>query len=437
MRLLYSESGQKRRINNMISPVHKWTAERTGLQDKLNDWTLRNWQHEKLRQFVTYAKENTRFYRDLPGNFNDITELPFTFPTDIADPMAFLAISPGDVERITTLNTSGTTGDRKRIFFSIGDIERIKDYFAVGMSSLTVKGWHTQILISDDTINSLGYLLREALGTLGITSSILPVIPDKDFAISASRGADCIVGMPAELLYMCRTEPGLRPKSILLTADYIPQSIVKALRETWECDVFTHYGMTETGFGYAVDCEYHSGHHTRDAEIIVEIVDPMTGKPSISGEKGEIVLTMLSNEAMPLIRYRTGDLSYFIESTCKCGGSLRRLGTIESRFEDDIIVPGFPNLNIHVLDEILFSISFVRGFNAAFTRQENDSHLYLVIDSTEKINPTTFDPIVYPGMHIHIRYGTCDPFTHRGKRRIYTDINHPLLKDYFNSKRTI
>jgi phenylacetate-coenzyme A ligase PaaK-like adenylate-forming protein len=433
VRLLFNDGKENTLKRLMISPVHTWITEKTGLLGNLNSQSLTEWQLEQVRATVEYAKKNTRFYHNLPEFIGNLEELPFTTAADLAkDPMEFLAIPRSEVARITTLTTSGTTGLKKRIFFSEGDIERIRQYFAVGMKSLTTAGQQAAILISDDTVNSLGYLLRKALERINVTSEIHYNLPDNDAAIDAARYAGCIVGMPAEVLYMCRSCPDLRPESILLTADYIPESIIKTVSETWKCEVFSHYGMTEVGFGYAVDCEHHEGHHTRDADVLVEIIDPLTGKTCKPGQKGEVVLTMFSNEAMPLIRYRTGDLSHFITTPCKCGSNLKKLGRIISRYEDDIILPDGQLMNIHLLDEILFGMPAIKGFDAAFITQEGKNHLFLVIDATDEIAESQFAGLLPPGIQIHIQYGENDPFTHRGKRRVHRDLLNPVFACFTN-----
>lgn len=307
----------------MISPVNTWVAERTSLHGNLNPETLLKWQREKLKAQIQYARNNTKFYRTKLRDDRELTELPFTSPSDITDdPFAFLAIPQNLVARVTTLSNSGTTNLRKRIFFSRADLERTVDFFAAGMSTMTCKGEHAQILLSNKTENSLGSLLRESLSRLGVISEISAAIKTANKATKASRGADCLVGMPAEILYMSRTAPELRPKSVLLAADYAPQSVIDSIKETWKCDVFTHYGHTEFGFGCAVDCKNHNGHHLRNADLIFEIVDLQTNKPVNPGKRGEIVITTLSNEAMPLIRYRTGNISRIINEPCGCGGIL-------------------------------------------------------------------------------------------------------------------
>ena len=406
----------------MISPVEIWIAERTGLGNRLSPESLSEWQREKLRNAVLYARTRTRFYRDLEYPSAGAAGLPFTTPADIAaDPPAFLAIPPGDVARVTTLMTSGTTGIRKRIFFSESDLERTRNFFATGMKTLVTTGQHTLILISDDTENSLGSLLRSALSRIGVSADILYGMQDAEEVARAARGADCLVGMPAELLYLSRLHPDLRPGSILLTADYVPRCVVKSIADTWKCRVYTHYGLTEVGFGFAVDCDSHRGHHCRVADFFIEIIDPETGLPVKSGIPGEIVITSLASEAMPLIRYRTGDRSRLIDSRCGCGGMSPRLGRIEGRYENDIPVGGGQFISIHQLDELLFADPAVRSFRASLVQAVGKNRLLLSIDSKESVDRTGLTAGLPGNLEISVEYGRIDPFSCRGKRRIQTE----------------
>jgi phenylacetate-CoA ligase len=404
----------------MISPVETWVADRTGLRGSLNPEALLTWQHEKLKTLIEYARKNSKFYREKLTDNEHLTELPFTSPSDIVeDPLAFLAVPQREVARVTTLANSGTTRLKKRIFFSKADLERTVDFFAAGMCTMTSKGEHAQILISNKTENSLGSLLRESLSRIGVISEIAGAIKTVSTAINASQDADCLIGMPAEILYMSRVERGLRPKSVLLAADFVPQSVIDSIKETWKCNVFTHYGHTEFGFGCAVDCEQHNGHHLRDADLIFEIIDPQTGTPTYPGNIGEIVITTLSNEAMPLIRYRTGNLSHIINTPCRCGGLLPRLGRIEGRIESNIPVGGGQTLSIHQLDEIIFADPVVRGFDALLTHEGEGSTLHLTVDAYNCLDLASLAAKLPEGLGIEVKYGKADPFSHRGKRRIH------------------
>jgi phenylacetate-coenzyme A ligase PaaK-like adenylate-forming protein len=406
----------------MISPVNKWIAERTGLLADLNVETLRQWQQKKLEALIVYARRNSRFYQEKLPNTNKLTDLPFTLPAYIADdPLSFLAIPQSEVVRVTTLANSGTTRLKKRIFFSEADLERTIDFFTAGMSTMVCKGDHVQILISNRTENSLGSLLKQSLERIGVASEISGAIKTANAAIEASRKADCLVGMPAEIFYMSRTEQNLRPKSVLLTADHVPQSVIESIKETWKCNVFTHYGHTEFGYGCAVDCGHHNGHHLRDADIICEIINPETGKPVHQGEHGEIVITTLSNEAMPLIRYRTGNISCIFDEPCGCGSLLHRLGRIEGRYESVISVGNGKTITIHQLDELIFRNPVVRGFDALLKNDSGRKTLQLTVDSLGSVDLDFITKKLPSEVNLKVIYGEADPFTHRRKRRLYIE----------------
>jgi phenylacetate-CoA ligase len=400
----------------MISPVHTWVAEKTGIKNDLNPATLRKWQIEKLKSLIEYASHKSKFYRDhLNKNYDHLTDLPFTLPSDIVrEPLAFLAVPQKNVERIATLKNSGTTLSQKRIFFTKKDLDRTIDFFSVGMSGMVTEGERVQILISSDTRYSLGNLLKESLSRIGVTAKISNEISSVIKAIEASQNADCIVGMPSEMLYLSCIEPGLRPKSILLAGDHVPQSVINRLKETWKCDVFTHYGHTEFGYGCAVDCAFHDGFHLRDADLIFEIIDPMNSKPVKSGESGEIVITTLNNEAMPLIRYRTGNIASITDAHCKCGGSLFRLKNMKGRYRNDILLKNGSVLNINQIDERIYAVPSIRAYHAVL----NNEVLELTIDSTEQINIGSLSSML-PAVKLKIIRGNADPFRCREKRSIY------------------
>ncbi|NJO87605.1 MAG: phenylacetate--CoA ligase family protein [Chloroflexia bacterium] len=277
---------------------------------------------------------------------------------------------------------------------------------------------HVKILISNRTENSLGSLLKEGISKLGANAEIVGTINTVEKAIKVSINADCLVGMPAELLYMSKKAPFLRPKSVLLAADYIPQSIIGSIKDTWKCEVYSHYGHTEFGYGCAVDCKFNHGLHLRDAHFIFEIIDPETGIPVKQGEKGEIVITTLSNEAMPLIRYRTGNISSFVTEACKCGGNLHRFSRLDGRYESVISLGNGKSISIHQLDELLFANKSVSGFEACLIKESGKTTLLLKIESSQNIDEEIFLKILPDEVDLKIEYGSFDPFKNRGKRRI-------------------
>jgi hypothetical protein len=131
--------------------------------------------------------------------------------------------------------------------------------------------------------------------------------------------------------------------------------------------------MTESGFGLAVQCAAHESHHRRDVEFIAEIIDPASERPLPDGQWGELALTSLLNEAMPLVRYRTGDITRRVTAPCTCGGYLPRLDKIKGRLAN--IAQPYP---IHALDEALFRLPELLDYRARFSGADT---LALTMDS--------------------------------------------------------
>jgi phenylacetate-CoA ligase len=218
----------------------------------------------------------------------------------------------------------------------------------------------------------VGDLLRNALALMGVAGVVHGPIRDIKTAIGQiiDGAIDSLVGIPAQVLALARhpdsarIPPG-RIRSILLSTDYVPRAVTAALRQTWDCDVFQHYGMTEMGYGGGVGCAAHDGYHLREADLLFEIVDPVTGQPVRDGRQGEVVFTTLNRRAMPLIRYRTGDLAAWIEAPCPCGSVLRRMGWVQGRRRDKIRLADGSLLDPTDLDEALFPLPEVIDFQAA------------------------------------------------------------------------
>ena len=147
--------------------------------------------------------------------------------------------------------------------------------------------------------------------------------------------------------------------------------------------------MTEMGWGGGVECEARDGYHLREADLFVEIVDPETGRPLPDGESGEIVVTTLTRAGMPLVRYRTGDISRFHTSPCPCGTVLKRLDRITGRMSDgDCLVSGM-SLTQPILDEALFSLPGVMDFSAVLTACQNRDCLTITLGLCRDADPDT------------------------------------------------
>ncbi len=402
----------------MTCAIDTWTLAQAGLAEA-DPAALRAWQLARLAETLSRIQSHSRLQAPRLQSFDGtLDSLPFSWPSEIAaDPLAFLCIPQGQVARATTVCTSGTTGPKKRIFFSQADLERTVSFFALGMAMLVEAGQEALILMGADTEHSIARLLQTAVGRLGARARIGDLAWGAEETLAAARSAHCLVGLPAELLYLCRKDGALRPRTVLLSADYVPECVIKTLQERWGCRVFTHFGMTETGFGCAVQCEAGEGHHVRHPELLLEVVDPQSGRPLRPGEPGELVVTTFAQEAMPLLRYRTGDRARLVADPCPCGGTLPRLGRVEGRRENDLPVGG-GILSIHRLDARLFGMPQVRGFRASLDRSTSRPTLALTVEAEAPVAIDTIVEALPPGLDLVLTYGEASPLTTRGKRRI-------------------
>ncbi|MEZ4525764.1 MAG: AMP-binding protein [Desulfobacterales bacterium] len=358
------------------------------------------YQLARLRETIDRCREKSPFYRRHLKGFSggDLTslqclaDLPFTTAQDIADDsLQFLCVSQDDIKRVVTLQTSGTTDNPKRLYFTQEDLKLTIDYFARAMSSFVHAGEKVLILLPGEKPDSVGDLIARGLERIQVKGLIHGPVRDPAQTaqeINAHKPA-CLIGIPTQVLWLARTQdiPKGIIRNIILTTDYVPVAIVRAVEEVWGCRVFSHYGMTETGLGGGVECMAQAGYHLREADLHFEIIDPDTGLPKPEGESGEIVFTTLTRKGMPLIRYRTGDLSRFLPEPCRCGTILKRLERVRGRLGNRVQL-GADMLRMADLDEALFPIPALLNYQAAVT-QKNQSPLLQITLCAETADRTS------------------------------------------------
>lgn len=308
-----------------------------------------------IRETIAHARTNSCFYQqfprwpeELPQSLADAQCLPFTWPEDLArnDP-PLIAAPRNQVARMVTLESSGTTGAPKRIAFSDKDLENTIDYFHRGMSQFTRAGDRVGIVFPATRSGSIGQGLCEATRRLKATPLTAPDVSSADALLDWLRAEqpDVLFGLPVPFFAAARLslcDGGLvpHPRAILISADHACRTIIEGLEIMWGTSVFNHWGMTETGYGGALECVCHDGLHVRETDLYLEIVDPLSGTVLPEGAYGEITITTLSREVLPLIRYRTGDLGLLVDAPCTCGNVTRRLYGPDDRLLTDLELPG-------------------------------------------------------------------------------------------------
>jgi phenylacetate-CoA ligase len=374
------------------TPLEAWIGAKIGCtvaapsRDEIEEYQL-----GRLNETLRLAGERSPFYRELLGGsppppLRDLAEfarLPFTCAEDLRLHGPSIPCAPrGSTGKVVTLDSSGTSGDPKQVLFTFRDQELTIDYFEVGMSTLVGPGDRVLILLPGERQGSVGDLLASGLRRIGATAIPYGLVrsASETVALMLRERVTSLVGIPVQIRALAESWGDLAagakgPRSILLGSDYVPRAVVRGLREAWSCEVFEHYGTTEMGLGGGVECEAHEGYHMREADLLIEIVEPESGTRLPDGERGEVVFTTLTREGMPLIRYRTGDLSRIIPEPCPCGSVLRRLAKIESRMGDAVPIGGDQVLTMPDLDESIFESRGIVDFAASAIREAGTTRL--------------------------------------------------------------
>lgn len=377
------------------TPLHSWIAGKLGVgSEALSRECIAAKQLALLNETIAWVRERSAFYRGrlahLPAapltSLEDIRELPFTTPADLArDAGLCICVSQDEIRRVVTLLTSGTGGAPKRIFFTEADLELALDFFEHGVSAVAAPGGRMVIALPVDREDSVGSQLARGIARAGV----IPVpcglfaSPASALALLESHRAAALIGLPVQVLGLAGYAESVGStafhdlRSIVLCSDHVPSSLVRALRRRTEAAIFEHYGMTEMGLGGGIDCEAHAGYHLRECDFLFEIVDPASGEPLPEGEEGEIVFTTLTRRGMPLIRYRTGDLSRVLPGLCACGTPLRRLERVRNRIDSGVSLGACGTVTQSALDEALFAVDGVVDFAATLTRGA-PTHLEIV-----------------------------------------------------------
>ncbi len=306
----------------------------------------------RLNETLTRLKQRGGIYAAYPDKLETLAQLqtlPFTTPEMLsANPGKFLLTSQSEVSRVISGATSGTTGPAKRVFYTERDTEHTIGFFAAGISEMLAPGEKCFIAFPFTGPFGLGDLIAKAVERLGgepIRAGFGQTWGETCSLVRQTQ-PETYIGFPVTLLSLARMYgPGVPIQRALVSGDACPEGVMEELEKLLGSRLYPHYGSRECGLGGAVTCQAFEGMHLRENHIIPEIIDEH-GNVLADGEYGELVITTIGAEAMPLIRYRTGDYTRILPP-CPCGGVTKRLDTV-SRKESLIA--------IEQLDSVLFRI---------------------------------------------------------------------------------
>lgn len=340
----------------------------------MNIASLRALQFARLRNLVEHLYATVPFYKhkfDAMGvkphdikSLNDISKLPFTTKSDLREtyPYGLLAVPQSEIVEIHM--SSGTTGTPVVAAYTARDL----DDWAEGMAR-TLSGAGAT---SNDTVqNAYGYGLFTGgmgvhHGSRKLGASIIPASSgntQKQLTLMRDFKANIFTCTPSYAMYMAEkaSELGIDVKKLDLRAGCFgaepwSEGMRKKIEEAWNIKAYDIYGLTEiTGPGSAFECSEQEGMHFNEDLWYPEIINPDTGESLPDGEKGELVITTLTKEGTPIIRYRTRDITYIYPEQCCCGRTTRRIHRLFGRTDDLLIIRGvnvFPSQIENALVEI-------------------------------------------------------------------------------------
>jgi phenylacetate-CoA ligase len=360
---------------------------------------LKKIQLERLKKTVEHCYNNVPHYKNKfdeiglkPSDINsldDLSKIPYTNKDDIRQnyPYGMFAVPMDEVVRIHA--SSGTTGKPTVVGYTKNDLEMWSDC----MARLIMAGGVTK---SDIVQVSFGYgLFTGAFGLhYGLEKVGCAVIPmssgntEKQINIMKDFHATALVGTPSYALHLAEvmqemgySNDDFKLKFGLFGAEASTEEMRSELETKLGITATENYGMSELiGPGVAGECIYKCGMHINDDHFIVETINPDTGELLKEGEKGELVITPISKEAFPILRYRTRDIARILTEKCKCGRTSKRIEKIKGRSDDMLIIKGV-NVFPSQIETALFGIDHISpNYQILVTKQGHFDALEVVVE---------------------------------------------------------
>ena len=312
-------------------------------------------QLDRLRETVRWTVERVAPMRERVGaattirDLDDLHTLPFTRKTDLREhyPFGLFAVPRAELVRVHA--SSGTKGKPTIVGYTAGDLDVWREVMARLMVAAGARPGHT-------LHNAYGYGLFT--GGLGfhdggerVGMAVVPVSSGntaRHHLLLQDLRPEGLAATPSFALHIGESlrAAGGHPEALglrygMFGAEPWTEGMRRALERVWRCLAYDVYGLSEIiGPGVAGECEAREGLHVADDHFLPEIVDPATGAPRAEGEEGELVLTTLTKRALPMLRYRTGDITALTTAPCRCGRTSARIARLKGRADDMLVIKG-------------------------------------------------------------------------------------------------
>lgn len=365
---------------------------------------LEQLQLERLQSTIHRVYMNVPFYRKRfdalginPDDFErleDIRKLPFTTKDDLRDnyPYGLFAVPLREVVRIHA--SSGTTGMSTVVGYTRNDLKTWSDLVA----RILVAGG-----ITKDDVIQIAFNYGLFTGAFGlhygaekVGASVIPISSGntkRQIKIMQDFKTTALVCTPSYALLIADTifELGINPNSLTLKyglfgAEPWSEAMRQEIQDKLKIIATDNYGLSEVmGPGVAGECLKQKGLHINEDHFIVEVIDPETLEPLPLGETGELVITTLTKEAFPVIRFRTRDLTRLIPGTCDCGRTFLRMERVKGRTDDMLIVKGV-NVFPSQIESVLFEIEGTEPhYQIVIDRKGATDEMTVLVEVSEEI----------------------------------------------------
>lgn len=331
---------------------------------------VNRYHEKKIRELLPRLYNDSPFYRRKldeagvdPGTITtiqDLERIPFTTKSDLRTgyPLGLMAVPEEKVVRIHS--SSGTTGKPVVVPYTANDVSHWAEMMARCLAMAGVTSMDRVQVTPGYGLWTAGIGFQAGVERLGaMTIPTGPGNTEKQLEMMLDLGATVLIGTSSYALLLAEeiNRRGLRGRIKLRRGVFGSERWGEKMRERIEellgIETFDIYGLTEVyGPGIGIDCPEHSGIHYWHDYLLFEIIDPVTGRQLPPGEEGELVITTLSKEGMPLLRYRTHDITRIIPGLCRCGSPYPMIDRVLGRTDDMIKIKGvniYPGQVDHVL----------------------------------------------------------------------------------------
>ena len=338
--------------------------------------------------------EELKFNYDNVRSLDDLRRLPFTIKQDLRDnyPYGLFAVPLRDVVRVHS--SSGTSGQATVVGYTRNDIKTWSNLVARVITAAGVtKNDVIQIAFGYGLFTG-GFGLHYGAELVG--TSVIPISSGntkRQIQIMKDFKTTALVCTPSYALVMADTmmEMGINPNGLslrygLFGGEPWSEGMRREINEKLGIIATDNYGLSEVmGPGVSGECLECNGLHINEDHFLLEILDPITLEPVPEGEVGELVITTLTKEAFPMIRYRTRDLTRFIPGPCACGRTMRRMQRVMGRSDDMLIIKGV-NVFPMQIEKVLFEVEGVEPhYQIIVDRENHTDRITVLVEVMESI----------------------------------------------------